>query len=77
MLWLLAVDLANENFWRLKEISIFSLSTWNLYLRDIIFVTDVSVPTIETIKLTNQFLKPLDIFMTLLSLAKKVRLRQR
>ena len=77
MLWLLAVDLANENFWRLKEISIFSLSTWNLYLRDIIFVTDVSVPTIETIKLTNHFLKPLDIFMTLLSLAKKVRLRQR
>ena len=47
--------------------------TWNLYLRDIIFVSDVSVPTIETIKLVFKpvflkqfhFLKPLDIFMTL------------
>ena len=46
-----------------------------LKLRDITFVTDVSVPTIETVKLVFKpvflkqfhFLKPLDIFnMTLL-----------
>ena len=73
-LWLLAFDLAKKNFWWLQEISIFHLSTWNLYLRDITFVTDVSVPTIKTIKLVFKlvflkqfhFLKPLDIFMTLL-----------
>ena len=34
-----------------QEISIFHLSTGNLYLRDITFVIDVSVSTIETIKL--------------------------
>ena len=64
-----------KRIWLLKEISIFYSSTWNLYLRDITFVTDVSVPTIETIKLVFKpvflkqfyFLKPaLDIFMTLL-----------
>ena len=73
-LWLLALDLSKKNVWWLKEISIFDLSTWNLYLRDITFVTDVSVATIETIKLVFKpvflkqfhFLKPLDIFMTIL-----------
>ena len=51
----------------------------NFYLRDITFVTDVSVPTIQTFKLMLKpvfpkqfhFLKPLDIFMTLLKQAKK------
>ena len=60
-----------------KEISIFLLGTWNLYLREIIFVTDVAVVTIETTKLVFKpvfvkqfhFLKPLDIFMTLLKYA--------
>ena len=60
-----------------KEISIFLSGTWNLYLREIIFVTDVAVLTIETIKLVFKllflkqfhFLKPLDIFMTLLKYA--------
>ena len=57
-----------------QKISIFRLSTLQLNFRDITFVTDVSVPTIETIKLVFKpvllkqfyFLKPLDIFMTLL-----------
>ena len=52
-------------------------------MRKIIFVTDVAVLTIETIKLVFKliflkqfhFLKPLDIFMTLLKYAKKVTLR--
>ena len=68
-----------------KPCSIFLLSTRNLYLRKIIFVTDVAVLTIETIKLVFKliflkqfhFLKPLDIFMTLLKYAKKVRLQKR
>ena len=34
-----------------QKISIFRLSTLQLNFRDITFVTDVSVPTIETIKL--------------------------
>ena len=34
-----------------KEISIFLLGTWNWYLREIIFVTDVAVVAIETTKL--------------------------
>ena len=50
-----------------KEISISVLGTWNLYLREIIFVTDVAVVTIETTKLVFKpvfvkqfhFLKPL------------------
>ena len=42
---------SKKNVRWLKEISIFDLSTWNLYLRDITFVTDVSVATVETIKL--------------------------
>ena len=49
-----------------KEISIFLLGTWNLYLQEIIFVNDVAVLTIETTKLVFkpvflkqfQFLKP-------------------
>ena len=46
-LWLLALDLAKNKLWWLKEISIFSLlSTWNLFLRENIFVTDVAVLTI-------------------------------
>ena len=46
-LWLLALDLAKNELWWLKEISIFSLlSTWNLFLRENIFVTDVAVLTI-------------------------------
>ena len=32
-----------------KKSAIFLLSTWNLYLREIIFVTDVGVLTIETL----------------------------
>ena len=48
-------------------------------MRKIIFVTDVAVLTIETIKLVFKliflkqfhFLKPLDIFMTLLKYAKR------
>ena len=55
----------------------FLLGTWNLYLREIIFVSDVAVLTIETIRLVFKllflkqfhFLKPLDIFMTLLKYA--------
>ena len=31
-----------------KKSAIFLFSTWNLYLREIIFVTDVAVLTIET-----------------------------
>ena len=49
-----------------KEISIFLLGTWNLYSREIIFVNDVAVLTIETTKLVFKpaflkqfrFLKP-------------------
>ena len=60
-----------------KEICIFLLGTWNLYLGEIIFVTNVAVLTIETIKIVFKllflkqfhFLKPLDIFMTLLKYA--------
>ena len=60
-----------------KEICIFLLGTWNLYLREIIFVSDFAVLTIETIKIVFKllflkqfhFLKPLDIFMTLLKYA--------
>ena len=47
-LWLLAFNLAKNNFWGFKEISNISLSTWNLYLREIIFVTDIAILTIET-----------------------------
>ena len=47
-LWLLALNLAKNNFWGFKEISNISLSTWNLYLREIIFVTDIAILTIET-----------------------------
>ena len=51
-LWLLALDLAKNKLWWLKEISIFSLlSTWNLFLRENIFVTDVAVLIIENIRL--------------------------
>ena len=52
------------NFWLFREISIF-LSTArmymeiNLYLPEIIFVTDVAVLNIDTIKLV---FKPLDVF---------------
>ena len=61
-------------FWWLKEISIFYKGTLNLFLRDITFT--VLVSAIETIKLVFKpvflkqfhFLKPLDIFMTLLTL---------
>ena len=60
-----------------------SIGTWNLYLRGIPFVTEVSVPIIETIKFVFKpvflkqfhFLKPFYIFMTLLKQAKKVTLR--
>ena len=59
------------------------IGTWNLYLRGIPFVTEVSVPIIETIKFVFKpvflkqfhFLKPFYIFMTLLKQAKKVTLR--
>ena len=48
-LWLLALDLAKKK--RISEGSkkstIFLLSTWNLYLREIIFLTDVGVLTFE------------------------------
>ena len=55
----------------------FLLGTWNLYLGEIIFVTNVAVLTIQTIKIVFKllflkqfhFLKPLDIFMTLLKYA--------
>ena len=51
-LWLLALDLAKNKLWWLKEISIFSLlSTWNFFLRENIFVTDIAVLTIENIRL--------------------------
>ena len=54
-----------------------------MYLRKIILVTDVAVLSIETFKLVFKsiilkqfhFLKPLDIFMTLLKFAKKVTMR--
>ena len=64
----------------------FVLSAWNLYLREIIFVTEVGVLTIENflkkeklvfkpvfLKAFRQFhfLKPLDIFVTLLKHTKK------
>ena len=51
-LWLLELTWPKTNWW-LKEISIFLLSTntRNLYLTKIIFVTDVAVLTIQTIKL--------------------------
>ena len=56
-----------------------------MYLRKIVLVTDVAVLNIDTIKVVFQsiilkqfhFLKPLDIFMTLLKLAKKIKLRTR
>ena len=47
------------------EISIF---LFNLYLREIIFVTDVEVLTIETTKLV---FKPLDIFWRFLNTRKR------
>ena len=64
---------------------IFPLITWNLYLREIIFVTDFAVLTIEIVKFVFKpvflkqfhFLKRLDIFMTLLKYANKVHLRKR
>ena len=66
-----SIGSGQKGFWRLKEINIFHISTgtWILYLRDITFATDVSVPTIETIKLVFKavflkqfhFLKLLDI----------------
>ena len=37
-----------KEFLRVQEISNLSLSTWNLYLREIIFVTDIGVLAIET-----------------------------
>ena len=63
-----------------KEICIFLLVTWNLYSREIIFVTDVAVLTIETIKPAfkllvmkqSHFLKPLNIFITLLKYAMRI-----
>ena len=76
-----------------KKSAVFIPSTWNLYLREIIFVTDVGVLTIETLLIERKarvktgltetqfrqfhFLKPLDTFMRLLKYANKVRLRKR
>ena len=37
-----------KEFLRVQEISNLSLSTWNLYLREIIFVTNIGVLAIET-----------------------------
>ena len=42
-LWLLALDLAKEKFWGFKEISNLSFKSWNLYLGEIIFVTNFEV----------------------------------
>ena len=48
-LWLLAWDLATRISEGSKKSAIFLLSTWNFYLQEIIFVTDVGVLTIGTV----------------------------
>ena len=62
----LGIGSGQREFLMAQRNQLFHLSTWNLYLRDITFVTDVSIPTIETIKLVFKpvFLKQFHFLKT-------------